>query len=1198
MHKMLFDKKRRSEGTSAVLIQSLPGGGKSSMARQYVYAHRDDYPGGIFWLSAKSQAELAAGFWDVARKAVLKDMVDKEDAISLADPQHYIKLVRKWFNHRHDWLLILDGIHFEDTDTLQKFIPDSSNTGLIYTSTDKAVTGDHHFMNPQIIKLPRLAAREAQRLLLLELDKKEPFLQSDLEHAMQLVVAIEYLPVVIHAVAQDLKSSGASLSRFAKTYASAPQLGGLGTYKRVTEELERLNAQEALNLIRILCFFSQHIPVEMISLGLKELDVPIKAIEPITGRSLNNTFRYLNKFALVERNEPEPMHSSQSSRDSREMLSENVDAVRLHSVVQGFFIETLNGNETLPLWLDRAVSVFCHSYKSATIRISSKTHAGLVEDYRLYEIHGKRLQQHLKKFIEKYPTLRTGQELLEHYLQDIKAEIERRTPASSQTITEGKPDAFQTSIFDRTSSSSDTGPETPKSLDRHHEGMTPWGLELGQGQIESPSSLTHDSDIHHMEVKYAERVHRSRFPLSIEDPGYDSDRESTAMTLQPSQRTAHQVSPISPNGEWEVVKPKRTKKPERLDMHRTVKRREKNRYSDQAGSFRAVSAIDPRVSHETAQGYLQRTSSRAHSRGRISGQSHAEVALTHIAHTSPPPPRGGGMIQDKRSSSQRATEGGRASNSAALDGRMMTGAATYASAVTKPTTVLGFRDARPISQEISALARPPSSTDSSAMASLQQYPVPVLRHPPTPANIIPMPPYPRSPGPSPEHSPERSPGLSYQQPLHLSDGALYSMHGRQENISQSLSALPTTIYPRMTGQIPIESNNHSTSPLKRDLPHDYTGWYSQTYPEGALEQHPPFLSLSSPNIQRPHSNSSPHASPYYPGRPELSFSSEPNPDGYTSQPMSRDPSGQSAQSHHSTGVLERGQERGRGRRRVSIAETEPPPQLPSYSPRIRPTSYQVYTKRLEQEFSERQRSPGYPVRKSPRLGYANTADDRSPIEENHLPSPRRQFNPSITSFSPSLPHSPSMLSQHTHSISPLQHHSPFLPPSQHAHSAPPSHHPSSHPSPLVQAQSTLRSFSTNPIQYPPPSPGQIYPPSTSNARQPPEAKSNTSPILQQPFEPPLTQIPRTFSSLEEFDMPTPHIPQGEAMGRSGSGGVNIGNGHMIGFGDIPDKVDIRAARERVRVWGERKRARLPQDSSGLEEMLRGRDVIGLGIQRS
>lgn len=305
---------------------------------------------------------------------------------------------------------MLDGMHFDDADALRKFIPDSKNTSLIYTSTEKSVSGDHHFMNPQVIKLPQLSAREAQRLLLLEIDKKEPFSKEDSKYAMELVQAMGFLPVVIHAVAQRLKATEEPLSRFAKSYSNEPRLRGLGTYMAVVDQLKAHGSLEALNLIHILCFFSQHIPVEMIALGafslqpvlcfplirtigLRALDVDVKATETVTGHSLNTTFKHLNMFALIDRDRHDPeeaLQSSQSTKStgSRDMLGENVDVIRLHSVVQGFFVDTLSADGTLALWLDRAVRVFCCSYDHANARITRKTHAGLVEDYRLYEIHG------------------------------------------------------------------------------------------------------------------------------------------------------------------------------------------------------------------------------------------------------------------------------------------------------------------------------------------------------------------------------------------------------------------------------------------------------------------------------------------------------------------------------------------------------------------------------------------------------------------------------------------------------------------------------------------------------------------------------------------------------------------------------------------------------------------------------------------
>lgn len=269
MHKVLFDEKRRKDGTSAVLIQSMTGGGKTHLARQYVYAHRDEFPGGIFWVRAKSQTEFAAGYWDIARKAALKHLSKEDINATGEDSQQFMKMVKKWLNHRQHWLMVIDGIHFDTMEDVQKYIPDSKDTCLIYTSTEKAVSGDFHWKNPQIIRLPLLSAREAQELLLLELDKTTPFLTEDLKHSMELVQAMGFLPVAIHAVAQRLKTTGESLTRFARSFASEPRLRGLlGTYETVVGDLNMLAEFEALNLMFVLCFFSQHIPVEMISLGM------------------------------------------------------------------------------------------------------------------------------------------------------------------------------------------------------------------------------------------------------------------------------------------------------------------------------------------------------------------------------------------------------------------------------------------------------------------------------------------------------------------------------------------------------------------------------------------------------------------------------------------------------------------------------------------------------------------------------------------------------------------------------------------------------------------------------------------------------------------------------------------------------------------------------------------------------------------
>jgi hypothetical protein len=690
--------------------------------------------------------------------------------------------------------------------------------------------------------------------------------------------------------------------------------------------------------------------------ALDQVDVPLKTSDQFTGRTLNNTFKMLNMFALIERNEHDfNLQSSESSKGTKEILADNIDVIRVHSAVQGFFADTLHADKsskTFALWLDRAVRVFCCSYDMASERITRKTNAGLVEDYRLYEIHGIRLREHIIRHEKKIP-MPEAFSMLNDRLARIQSEIDRRTPESSSFIAGGGPQVYQASIFDRTSSSSDTGPETPGDSEKGLPTVSTWGFDPDQSHFESPTDIMHrDSGL--------SPLSKNHFPPHVHDDlGYESDLENTA---QPSPQTVRpQGSPISSDGPWETVPSRRRPHPARLDLgdHRTTRNLGRQKYSDRAGSFRSLNAIDPRAIHaqvtrETARGYMHNISSGAQSRARPSGQSSAEVALAHISHTSPPPAQGGGAIQN-RSLSQRSSE----------SGRVLAGAASYAAAVSgyAPGAVIREAD-RPVSEPQAAAYgrenRPAlDQRQSSAMQSLQRFPVSVAE--PSPVSNTPLLPYtPMPPYPS-------TPGFEYQLRYPESDSSLYELPGQYSQESLRLWPDPSSshVYPRLTGQVPFEPRDTSSAPKKHDPPRgDFPTWHSQTNP-GSLQsslhaaQTPPFLSLSSPNI-RPGGEE-----PYYPGRPEFSSRST-HEGGYTSQPMSRDPSGQSAPSDdHSHRSYSHAMEA--HRRSPSLAETEPPPQLPDFSPRIAPTSYEVYEEM--RNFREK-----VVMRRSPRLEFEKLSE--------------------------------------------------------------------------------------------------------------------------------------------------------------------------------------------------------------------------------
>lgn len=266
LHRMLMDPGRRAQGTSAVLLQCLPGGGKTHLARQYVFQHRHRFSGGVYWVRAKSQQELEYNYWRIAKNEALQGSVHQEDIQEAQGAKEVVSIVRTWLNNRKDWLLVLDGVHF-DTPGLRDFIPDARDTSLIFTSTERAVAGDYHFDNPQLMELPLLSPEEAQELLLQEMDKKPPWTQDDRARALELVQLMGRLPLMIHVAARHLKATRDPLSKYLGQYRSRPQAGSLSAYKAVRDQLQKRGATAALNLIAILVFFDQQIPVGMIALG-------------------------------------------------------------------------------------------------------------------------------------------------------------------------------------------------------------------------------------------------------------------------------------------------------------------------------------------------------------------------------------------------------------------------------------------------------------------------------------------------------------------------------------------------------------------------------------------------------------------------------------------------------------------------------------------------------------------------------------------------------------------------------------------------------------------------------------------------------------------------------------------------------------------------------------------------------------------
>lgn len=644
LHRNLKNETRRRIGTSAVLLQSLPGGGKSHLARQYVYLYGHEYRGGIYWIPSRSEQEMEEAFWKIAKAKTMHEFEAEPWKRELLDPKNMVETVRNWFESFDDWLIVFDGIHF-DAPQERRFIPGTKNTSVLYTSTNRAAHGDHKFENPVLLELGRLSQHDARELLLEEMGKTPEFSANDLTQAGQAVDLMDRLPSMIHMAGQHLKVTREPLVKYINSFRDRRNAGTLDAYKSVREELNRRGEIEALNLVYILCFFAQNIPVEMVVLGrppscwrlrlpsysarltndtgLGALDnrTPVKAKDAANRRSLNNTLTVLIRYALIGRNESDDSSSAASSSSSRRSdpsLPEPSDTLRIHSIIQEFFVDTLIECKDAVFWLERSVNMFCHSYDSADFRIRQDPKLGLPEDYRQYSIHGKKLLDRLEQLGRKHPHLYRLRSPLEERLKGISQGIDELTKETlNGSINRGRSDQALLSIFEVSNSFSDS--DSTKTS----QGPTPGYDEMMEFDflpqnipdfVESPT-VDPSLNVRQYETPYPPGDH---FPM----PKYPEDSGIGGDISTPQPRS-------SASSIWRA--------PTDPSQHRTVRKLEERRYHDRAGSMRQTAGdhADARinVNQEPVAGEISSPSIPSDSPSEQSPTGSARSRLLKISNT-------------------------------------------------------------------------------------------------------------------------------------------------------------------------------------------------------------------------------------------------------------------------------------------------------------------------------------------------------------------------------------------------------------------------------------------------------------------------------------------------------------------------------------------------------------------------------------
>jgi hypothetical protein len=274
--------------------------------RQYVWQAKklNAYPKGIFWVDARSRENAYRSFWDIGQAAALlganKPRNQDWDAAS-----KYVDTVRKWLETREGWLLVFDGLAFDNEDEISDFlhlVPDKKGNCIIITSVDKTLRGRQRLLNPTSVKVQPLSPQDGSALLFKSLDIKKPS-QAQISKAEELVKHYEGLPLAIHAAAHALIAKGRALEIYTP---GLTEKRLAEPYLEIMQALRENSHVEAVNLITLLSFFNHTIPVALITLGrraLNDFSVDIRSTDRKDSNKseLDNTIAVLIKYGLLTR---------------------------------------------------------------------------------------------------------------------------------------------------------------------------------------------------------------------------------------------------------------------------------------------------------------------------------------------------------------------------------------------------------------------------------------------------------------------------------------------------------------------------------------------------------------------------------------------------------------------------------------------------------------------------------------------------------------------------------------------------------------------------------------------------------------------------------------------------------------------------------------------------------------------------------
>jgi|SRR5450755_3774146 tetratricopeptide (TPR) repeat protein len=334
-----FMKSKPSDATTIRVLSGLGGIGKTQVAIEYAYRHREDYHT-VFWVRADSLETLFADFVYFADLLQLPGRQRQEQKYTL-------NAVKYWLETNTSWLLILDNV--EDLRMVHEYLP-STPRGHILLTTRTQVAGGIATRQ----EIEKMEPEEGALLLLRRASLIAPgeslatVPQTERMHPIAIANLLDGLPLAIDQAAAYIEETGATLSSFIEIYDKRRakllnERGGVQpdhpepvstTWSLAFERVELANPAAA-ELLRLFAFLHPDaIADELIRKGAPHLGAALEATAN-DAYELNRAIGELRKYSLVRRNP-------------------DGTTLSLHRLVQAVLIDAMD-EQTQRQWAERTV---------------------------------------------------------------------------------------------------------------------------------------------------------------------------------------------------------------------------------------------------------------------------------------------------------------------------------------------------------------------------------------------------------------------------------------------------------------------------------------------------------------------------------------------------------------------------------------------------------------------------------------------------------------------------------------------------------------------------------------------------------------------------------------------------------------------------------------------------------------------------